>query len=333
MLIVIIDNKLYAQANRLQRLYFPIIKNIYMKENKLFAHAAMFAVTLIYSLNYFISKEVFLHISAFGVLAIRGIFALSFFGIMGGIIFRQTIDWKKDGMRIVACAVAGIICNQVFFLSGLAKTTEINAAVLMITSPIFVFLLAYWNGSEQMTAQKILGVLLAFMGSALLMLNGKSLSLGENTLVGDILIVLNAVSYSVYLIMVKPLIQKYNNFALFAVLFLIASVVNIPLGLPSLLQVKWADLPHNIYYGIFYIGICTTILAYSLNAWAMRSVPASYVGIYVYLQPVMAFILSLVLRSGVITWQKTAYILAVFVGVGMVMYKKSIGVKEIAKNS
>lgn len=293
-----------------------------MKITNILAHLSMLAVTLIYSLNYFISKEVFIHVSALGVLGIRGIVALSFFGIMGGIIYRQAIDWKQDGWRIFACAISGIICNQVFFLSGLARTTEINAAVLMITSPIFVFLLAYLSGAEKMTLAKIMGVLLAFTGAVLLMTSGKALSLGENTLVGDILIILNAISYSVYLILVKPLVQKYNNFALFAILFLLASMVNIPLGLPNLLQIDWMQLPVNIYYGIFYIGICTTILAYSLNAWAMRTVPASYVGIYVYLQPVLAFILSLFLRSGVITWQKTAYIVLVFIGVGMVMFRK-----------
>ncbi len=282
----------------------------------------MLGVTLIYSLNYFISKEVFLHISAFGVLAIRGIFALSFFGIMGKIVYKLAIDWKTDGWRILACAVSGIICNQIFFLSGLARTTEINAAVLMITSPIFVFLLAYLSGVEKLTWQKILGVIIAFTGAVLLMTAGKNISLGENTLVGDMLIILNAIAYSTYLILVKPLIQKYNNFVLFAVLFSISACVNIPLGIPNLRQVDWGNLSAHIYYGIFYIGICTTILAYALNAWAMRFVPASYVGIYVYLQPVLAFALSLFLRAGVITWQKTGYIFLVFLGVGMVMFKK-----------
>lgn len=294
-----------------------------MKTKEILSHLAMLAVALIYSLNYFISKEVFLHISAFGVLAIRGIFALGFFGFMGGFIYRQKIDWKVDGLRIFASAISGIILNQMFFLSGLALTTEINAAVLMITSPIFVFLLAYLNGTEKLNWQKIVGVITAFTGAVLLMTSGKSLSLEKSTLLGDFLIILNAIAYSTYLILVKPLIQKYNNFVLLAVLFSISAFINIPLGIPNLLQVAWADLSPNIYYGIVYIGICTTILAYALNAWAMRIVPASYVGIYVYLQPVLAFVLSLFLRSGIITWQKTLYIVLVFVGVGMVMLKKN----------
>lgn len=294
-----------------------------MKTKEILSHLAMLAVALIYSLNYFISKEVFLHISAFGVLAIRGIFALGFFGFMGGFIYHQKIDWKADGFRIFVSAISGIILNQMFFLSGLALTTEINAAVLMITSPIFVFLLAYLSGTEKLNWQKIVGVITAFTGAVLLMTSGKSLSLEKSTLLGDFLIILNAIAYSTYLILVKPLIQKYNNFVLLAVLFSISAFVNIPLGVPNLLQVAWAGLSPNIYYGIVYIGICTTILAYALNAWAMRIVPASYVGIYVYLQPVLAFVLSLFLRSGVITWQKTLYIVLVFVGVGMVMLKKN----------
>lgn len=303
-----------------QLLYQPQLKR--MKTNNGLAHLSMLFVTIIYSLNYFISKEVFIHVSALGVLGIRSMFAVVFFGIMGGIIYRQAIDWKTDGWRIVACTLLGVLCNQFFFLSGLSQTTEINASVLMITSPIFVFLLAYFSGTEKLTFQKIVGLITAFVGAFLLMTNGKVLSYGEKTLLGDILIILNAVSYSAYLLLVKSLIQKYNNFALFAVLFLMASVINIPVSIPDLLQVSWVDLPVHIYYEICFIGLGTTILAYGLNAWAMRTVPASYVGIYVYLQPVFTFILSLFLRAGVITWEKTAYIILVFIGVGMVMFRK-----------
>ncbi len=287
------------------------------------AHIAMFTVALIYGLNYFISKVVFEYISPFGVLAMRSLSALLFFSILSLLFYREKIE-RKDIPRILFCAVSGITLNQLFFLWGLAKTTEINAAVLMITSPIFVFLLAYFTRSETITLRKIIGVVIAFAGAALLIVSEKKVDIGGATIQGDIMIIINAVAYSAYLIAVKPLVARYSPVFLFAVLFGTGGVVNIFIGMEDLLSANWASFPTNVMIGAMYIMICTTILAYLLNLWAMKTVPAGHVSIYVYLQPVIATIMTAIQPDKVhyLSLTKTVCIVLVFVGVGLVTLRK-----------
>lgn len=287
------------------------------------AHLALFAVAVIYGLNYFISKVVFEYVSPFGVLAMRSLSALTFFGILAVLFYREKLE-KKDLLRVLFCAFSGITFNQLFFLWGLAETTEINAAVLMITAPIFVFLIAYFGRTETITLRKILGIILAFIGSALLITTGKTVAIGGETLRGDLMIIINALSYAVYLVAVKPLVAKYSPVFLFAILFAIGGSINIAIGIQDLFAANWALFPTTVIWYAVYIMICTTILAYLLNLWAMKSVPASHVSIYVYLQPVIAGLLTAAQpqKAGYLTFSKIACILLVFVGVGLVTIQK-----------
>lgn len=296
------------------------------------AHLAMFTVALIYGLNYFISKVVFEYISPFGVLAMRSLSALIFFGLLSLLFYREKIE-RKDISRILFCAFSGITLNQLCFLWGLAETTEINASVLMITSPIFVFLLAYFTRSETITLSKILGVVIAFAGSALLIISDKKLTIGGSTVQGDILIIINALAYSAYLIAVKPLVARYSPIFLFAILFGTGGIINILIGMNDLINAEWNTFPSTVLAGAAYIIVCTTILAYLLNLWAMKTVPAGHVSIYVYLQPVIATIMTALQpdKAHYLTPAKLGCILLVFIGVGLVTLRKPvvIGGREI----
>lgn len=300
-----------------------------MHPNRVTSHLALLAVALIYALNYFISKEVFHHLSAMAVLTLRSLSAVTVFGFLGLVLRRESIA-REDWKRLLFCAFSGVLCNQLFFLWGLSLTTELNASVLMIISPVFVFLLAWISKTETLTLSKIAGVLLAFTGAAFLMMGGRQLNFTPETLTGDAMIVINALSYSAYLIAVRPLVHKYNNFTLMAWLFVIAAFVNIPLGIREVVAADWGSFSTPILGGVLYIMVCTTLLAYGLNAWAMRRVPASYVGIYVYIQPILAPILTHYLRpEHSLTLEKLMWMVVIFMGVGLVLFQKRKGnVKE-----
>jgi drug/metabolite transporter (DMT)-like permease len=281
----------------------------------------MLAVALIYSINFFISKVVFADVSAFGVLAIRSITGIIFFVGCSLAFYRQPIPPRRDLFRMFICAITGITCNQFFFLWGLEITTELNAAILMITSPIFVFLIGYFLRVEKLTPRKILGVVLCFTGAAALILMNGEVSFGGNALWGDCMIVVNAVSYACYLVAVKPLNTRYSPIVLFGYLFAMGGLLNIGIGWEDFLAIPWRELSPSILGGIGFIAIFTTLFAYGLNAWAMKTVPPSHVAIYVYLQPVLVSLITVAIPSKAanLTLEKVLYMLIVFVGVGLVM--------------
>lgn len=289
------------------------------------AHLALLGVALIYAVNVFITQFVFQTISPFGVLAIRSLTAWLVFIPIAAFKIREKIESREDYLRLFFCGIMGVSINQLFFLWGLSKTTSVNTAVLMITSPVFVFLLGWLSKSntETFNTRRIIGLILSFIGSVLLITNGRKISLSESSLVGDIMVIINAISYSIYLVAVKPLVSKYNMFTLFAWIFGFGGAINIAIGFQDFIKIDWVNLPTQVYWGVAYIAICTTIFAYTWNAWAMRRVPASYVGMYVYIQPILVTLLSLYFAEGSLNGIKMLWILCILIGVALTTTKIS----------
>ncbi|MCI4666798.1 MAG: DMT family transporter [Bacteroidia bacterium] len=290
--------------------------------DNIYPHLALLAVALAYTFNYFIAKWVFDYIGAFGVVAIRNIVGSSVFFIIGTFVVNEKITDKKDYLLLAACSLFGIVINQLLFFKGLSLTVELNASVLMITSPVFVFIIsAIWR-TESLSGLKALGLLLSFGGALLLILSGRTLSLGGNTLLGDIFVFINSASYGVYLVIVRPLAQKYHPLTIVKWIFLMGGLIIIPMGTPDLLAVNWGEIPVKAYWSLLYIVTFTTVLVYSFNAYALSKVNPSVVSIYIYLQPVLVAFLSIFFAKGQLNWEKGFYIFLVFVGVFAVTYRK-----------
>jgi drug/metabolite transporter (DMT)-like permease len=284
----------------------------------------MFSVAVFYAANYFIAKKtVFTHIDPFALVAIRAMAAILVFGSISVFFIKEKIE-RKDWPRLFACGMFGVAINQTFFLWGLSKTVELNAGVIMTLSPVFVLLLAWILKEEKINTQKTIGLVLAFAGALLLSLGGRSLTFDSTTLLGDGMIALNALSYSFYLVLLRPLSLKYNTMTLVGWIFIIGGIVTIPLGMPYIMEIPFATLPTSAWLGTVYVIIFTTLLTYSLNAWAMKRVPSSQVGIYIYVQPVLVTLIAAIGFRGSINAEKLGYVILVLIGVFFVSFKKGL---------
>lgn len=286
------------------------------------AHLALFGVSTIYGINYFVAKFVFAEISPFGLVAIRSIGSILGFWLMARFLVREPVRDRKDFLLLFVCGLFGASLNQIFFFWGLSKTQPVNASVLMTLTPIFVFITAFLLRTEKMTWLKLAGLLVSFAGAALISLGGRKISINEATILGDGLVVLNAAIYGIYLVIVRPLMLKYHFITVMKWALLFGACVNIPLGVPDLLEVDWAGLSSSAIWGVSYIVLLTTLGAYSLNSWALQRLPSSAVGIYIYLQPVIVAALAFFLMKGEMTQEKLGYMLLVFGGVYLVTYRK-----------
>lgn len=281
----------------------------------LLAHGAMLAVSVFYALNYYIMKGVLEFVAPFALLGIR---------IGSGLLFFGLISWgkirfdRKDWLRLVACATFGVATNQLFFIWGMSKTNPVNAGVIMTLTPVLVLLIAWFMKEEKMTLFRITGMLIAFGGALLLSLKGRDLSIGGEGLLGDLFIFTNATSYALYLVLVKPLVAKYKPMPLFAALFGIGSLIALPIATPHILATDFQALSISVIAGLVYIVIFVTILAYTFNAWALRRVPSSQVGVYIYLQPMLVALLSPWLLDGTLTLWQWVWIGMVLAGVMLV---------------
>lgn len=283
------------------------------------AHLALLSVALIYGANYTIAREVMNgYLEPLGFILLRAISATTMFW---GISFLQTtkeqID-RSDIGRIILCAFFGIAANQMLFFSGLQLTKPINASLIMTITPLMVLLSAAVILREKITKQKLLGILLGLAGAVLVISYGQSLDFQISHLKGDLLILGNATSYGIYLVLVKSLMSRYQPITVLKWIFTIGLFMILPFGIGQLQDVPWQTFPTQIWGAIAYVLIMVSCVSYLLNALALKTLRASVAGIYIFLQPIMATIVALLAGRDTLSAIKIFAAILIFCGVYLV---------------
>jgi drug/metabolite transporter (DMT)-like permease len=293
-----------------------------------FAHIALFIVNLIYALNYTIAKDVmpgYIEPSGFILLRVLcGVFLFSFFYFL---FIKESVG-KKDFFRLALCGLFGVAINQLFFFEGLNLTTPINAAIIMTVNPVLVIIISALLIGEKITFKKIIGIVLGIIGAGALILNSGSVSFDNDFFIGNLLVLINATSYAIYLVLVKGLMKKYNPLTVMFFVFLFGLFFVLPFGYQDLNSVNIDSFTNDIYLKILFVVVCTTFIAYLLNAFALKSLNPSIVSIYIYLQPVLASVIAILYNSDTIDYIKIVSSIFIFIAVFLV----SIPTKKVITN-
>lgn len=278
-------------------------------------------VALIYGANYSIAKIIVPDlIGPFAVIFFRVIIAGALFWLLHAFWIKEKIDSRKDYYRLALCGTFGVAGNQLLFFKGLSITVPINASLMMLTTPVLVLVLSYFFLSERINWVKIVGIIISLFG-AIMLVGGTDFSFNSTTALGDLFIFLNACSYGIYLVLAKPLMNKYNALTIVKWIFFFGAIIVIPFSFSEVVVIEWNGLPPMFYYCLGFIIIGTTFLAYLLNAWGLKFVNASVVGIYIYLQPVLATGFALLIRNDKLQLETFLMSLLIFSGVYLVSKK------------
>jgi drug/metabolite transporter (DMT)-like permease len=290
-----------------------------------FAIFALFMVQLLYGLNYTFAKivinENFVKPFAFVLLRVGG--ATLLFWIFGLFFKREKID-LKDYFTFFFGALFGVAINMLLFLKGLELTTPIHASVIVTITPIIILILSSFFLSEKITKLKVLGVVLGFCGGILLTVLGKSTRVGDNVPLGNTLIFINAISYSIYIIIIKKLTAKYHPFTFIKWLFLFGLILILPFGYSETAEIQWDTFTPYVWFSVLFVVLGATFGTYLLNPLALRSLKASTVGVFIYLQPVIAGIFAIVMGVDAISPVKIIAMLLIFSGVYLVTKKPKV---------
>jgi drug/metabolite transporter (DMT)-like permease len=287
------------------------------------AYIALISANLIYGANFAIAKLVMPeYIKPLGFTFVR-VFGSVFFFLAIHFLFIKEKIHKEDLPRLFFSGMFGIAINQLFFLEGLNLTTPINASLIMITTPILVVLISVFSLKEKITWYKVAGVILGAAG-AFYTIGGKGLEFSANTVLGDFYIFLNAIAYSIYLSIVKPLMKKYSPFTVLKWIFLFGAVPVFFVGLSQFQEIEWQSIPTNKYWAIFYVVLIVNCGAYLFNVYALQKVNPSVVGIFIYLQPIFATAIAIVFQSDILSIEKILAAALIFSGVYMVSFFKPI---------
>lgn len=254
------------------------------------AHLALLATNIFFALNFTAVKYLLngSFLKPFGLNLIRvGITAfllwvLYFFAPV------KTHILKKDMGRFILCAVAGIAINQLAFIKGLSLTYSIHASLLLLVTPIIITFIAAWVLKEKLTSNKLRGLCLGIGGAMILIMAKDRSGNPGNVILGDLLIILNAVSYAFYFVLVKPLMLKYNPIAVLRYVFTIGFFIILPFCWTEFTEINWVSYNFNAYFALAFIVILGTFCAYLFNIYGIKNLGASTAGNYIYSQPFFA---------------------------------------------
>jgi drug/metabolite transporter (DMT)-like permease len=274
-------------------------------------HAANYSLVKIVSPTY---------MGAFGLILCRVIIAGLLFWVVSLVLKLDFRIAKKDWVRLGICALFGTSANILLFFKGLSLTTPTNSSLIMVVTPVLVLLIAVVLGAEKLTLVKVLGLVIA-LGGVLFLFRDSFNSVDQGRFLGDMLVFVNALFYGIYVVAVKPLTQKYHPMVIFQWLFLIGFVLVLPFSLPELMEVNFMVLPSKVWWSIGFISVLATFLTYTLNVYALKTISPSVVGAYIYLQPLLATGIALLLGQGTLEWSSIAIAPVIVLGVYLVSRK------------
>ncbi len=256
-------------------------------------------------------------IKPFGFIVIRVIISAIIFWMVSIFIRDKKVD-KEDLPRLFFCAFFGVALNQMMFFKGLDLTTPINASLMMTTNPIMVLIAASILVRERITLRKIMGIIIGIMGASLLLVWGKEFSFQQASVAGDICVLINSLSFGVFLIIVKPLMQKYNTLTVMKWVFLFGSILVLPFGYSEYKAIEWSTFTTSTWLATAYVVIGVTSLAYILNVFALKNLSPSSVSVYIYLQPLFATLFAIMLGKDQLNMMHFVSAVLIFAGVFLV---------------
>lgn len=253
----------------------------------------------------------------FAIAAIRIFFAAILLALIAQGGGREPVT-RRDLALLAGLSLLGVVINQLLFIKGLELTTAVNTSLLTGTIPILTLLIAVLLRREHFDPSRVFGVGVALGGAALL-LRVEAFDLSKDFTVGNLLIVLNCLSYSFYLVLSRGILQRFESRTVVAWTFLLGALIIVPIGSPSLATSAPADWTPWVWIALAWIVLGPSVGSYSLNNYALKHLHASTVAVYVFLQLLLAVSLSVLLLPGEhVTWRDASGGLLILLGVLLV---------------
>ena len=293
---------------------------------KLAGHLAVAGAYAIFGLNIVFCKDIAnaALVSPIVLFTLRAIGAsLLFWGLD---LFRRPFAPREhvsgpDLLRIVVASALGLFIPQLTFLKAITISTSIDTAIMGTLSPIFTMFFAFFFVGEPITGKKAGGVALSFAAVLFLIFNsfhGESTGTAVTAPLGWALLLLNSLSFSLYLGLFRPLINRYSVVTFMKWMFLFSLLMSLPFSLKGMMVMDWSVIPGKVAWEIGYLIFFATFVAYFLIPFGQQRIRPTLVSLYNYLQPIIATFVSIWVGLDVLTWQKVLAIALIVAGVMLV---------------
>jgi len=286
------------------------------------AHLALLGANIFYGAGFTVAKQIMPRlIQPLGFIFIRVgvVMVLFWLSYMGGSKYRAKIA-RKDWPILILGGLFGVALNQMLFFSGLSLTFPIHASLIMMSTPLLITIISIFTIKEKIGLNKGLGLLLGVSGAILLMSAGKEITSTGSSALGDLFVFMNAASYAIYLVMIKPLMRRYRPVIVIRWVFFFGFLFVLPFGWPQFHAINWPVFTPRDFLCVGFIVVCVTFFTYLWNVYALHILTPSVAGAYIYIQPVFAALISVTFAGEPLTLVKGIATLLIFSGVYMVNF-------------
>ena len=277
-----------------------------MKRESLNGHLSIAAAYTIFGLNLVFCKDIANSetISPYVLFTLRAIGATILFWALSLFTSKEKVE-GKDYLRIAAASLVGLFIPQMTFLMAITMTSAIDTAIIGTLGPIFTMFFAFLFLKEPITGKKAGGVALSFAGILLLIFNSVHEGGAAATSPwGIVLLLVNSLSFSLYLGLFRPLISKYSVVTFMKWSFLFSLLISLPISFQGLVGTDYASIPVGVRWEIGYLIFFATFVAYFLIPYGQKLIRPTLVSMYSYVQPIVAAVISIWAGVDTLTWQK-----------------------------
>ena len=258
-----------------------------------FPELGLFAMVLIWGVNFSWVKIALADLHPLAFNALR-------FALAGGtvlLVFRavEGFHWpaREDWARVIFLGILGNVIYQGFFIFGIANTLAGNASLILATTPVWTMALSTLRGHERLRGFVWIGGLCALVGTALVVLgSGVGTGFRSSTIRGDLLMVGAALTWSLYTVGCRGMIQRYGSLPVTAWTLGVGSIGLVAIGILPLAQTPLASVSALSWAGAIYSGVFGIGVAYVLWYRGVQSLGNARTAVYFNLVPVVALVVA-----------------------------------------
>lgn len=283
-------------------------------------HLSIAAAYTIFGLNVVLCKDIAnsAAVAPHLLFTLRALGAVLLFWLASFFQPKEKIE-TGDMWRIAVASFLGFFLTQMTFLVGITMATAIDSAILGTLGPVFTMITAYFFVKEPITGKKAGGVAIALAGVLFLIFNSVHAGgAASTTPLGLLMLLLNSLTFSMYLGIFRPLVSKYSVITFMKWVFLFSLLMSLPFSVKGLLSLDYAAIPVAVRWEIGYLIVFATFFAYYLIPYGQKRIRPTLVSMYNYLSPIIATIVSIWTGLDHLTWQKVVAAAAIVGGVILV---------------
>jgi drug/metabolite transporter (DMT)-like permease len=292
------------------------------------SHLAIIGANTIFGLNFVIAKGImpdFLLPRAIVFLRVSGTLAL--FWTLHFLLPSEKIE-KRDLLRMALCSVFGVATNQTLFFEGLNISAPISASIISTVTPILILIFSHCILKERITGLKVLGILLGAAGALMIIFSAGFGDFRSNSFFGNSVLFASAASWSLYLVLVKPLMGKYDSLTIMKWTYLFGFLLILPFTFRQIASADFARLPVTIWMSVSYVVFATTAYATYLINYSLKTVTPNLNGIYTYLQPLVASLVAILLGRDKLTATDLIAAFLIITGVCLITRQRAMNTRH-----